>query len=109
MTLIDAVNNLYATYGKYGLDKGKLGLLICDGMENYGLSLETCYNGLRMTLGNEYNEQELFSTNEVAEMLEIDKQEALKLMQQCGIKPIESVQKSITFLYKPDKGERGKQ
>ena len=24
MTLIDAVNNLYSTYGKYGLDKGKI-------------------------------------------------------------------------------------
>ena len=53
MTLIDAVNNLYSTYGKYGLDKGKIWMLICDGMKNYGLSVETCYNGLRMTLGRE--------------------------------------------------------
>lgn len=118
MTLIDAVNNLYATYGKYGLDKGKLGLLICDGMENYGLSLETCYNGLRMTLGNEYNEKELFSTNEVAEMLDMSNEEVIQEVEKCKAELevqgedtsnyFMPAQKSIRFLYMPDKGERGK-
>ena len=85
MTLIDAVNNLYSTYGKYGLDKGKIWMLICDGMKNYGLSVETCYNGLRMTLGREYNEQELFSSDEVAEMLGVSKEEILQEIEKCKI------------------------
>lgn len=118
MTLIDAINNLYATYGKYGLDKGKLGLLICDGMGNYGLSLETCYNGLRMALGNEYNEQELFSTDEVAEMLDMSKAEVIQEIEKSKAeleakgentsKYFIPVQNSFTFLYHPNSGERGK-
>ena len=118
MTLIDAVNNLYSTYGKYGLDKGKIWMLICDGMKNYGLSVETCYNGLRMTLGREYNEQELFSSDEVAEMLGVSKEEILQEIEKCKIE-LEAkgedtsryfipVQNSFTFLYQPDNEEGGK-
>lgn len=109
MRLQDAINNIYVNYSQYGIDKAEIRRLIIDGIQNYGLSVKACYNGLRMSLGQQYSQQEIFTVDEVAEMLEIDKQEALKLMQQCGIKPIKSVQKSITFLYKPDKGERGKQ
>ena len=118
MTLIDAVNNLYSTYGKYGLDKGKIWMLICDGMKNYGLSVETCYNGLRMTLGREYNEQELFSSDEVAEMLGVSKEEILQEIEKCKIE-LEAkgedtnryfipVQNRFTFLYQPDNEEGGK-
>lgn len=113
MTLIDAINNIYATYGKYGLNKGKIGALICDGMENYGLSLETCYNGLRMSLGHEYNEQELFTTDEVAEMLDISKEEVIQEVEKCKAELEKKgedtsqyfipAQKSIKFLYTPKK------
>ena len=107
MTLIDAVNNLYSTYGKYGLDKGKIWMLICDGMKNYGLSVETCYN-----------EQELFSSDEVAEMLGVSKEEILQEIEKCKIE-LEAkgedtsryfipVQNSFTFLYQPDNEEGGK-
>lgn len=113
MTLIDAVNNLYATYGKYGFEKSQLGLLICDGMENYGLSLEACYNGMRMILGEQCHEQEIFSTDEVAEMMGISKEEAIQEIEKykAGMeargedtsKSIMPAQQSIKFLYMPKK------
>jgi hypothetical protein len=81
MTLYEAVSNLYDTYGQYGLDRGKLGLLICDGMENHGLSLEACYNGLRMALGNEYNKQERFNADEIAEMLDMSETEVMQMIE----------------------------
>lgn len=82
-------------------------------MENYGLSLEACYNGLRMSLGHELNENELFSIDEVAEMLDISKEEVLQEIEKCKAELEASgedtskyfipVQSSCKMIYFPDK------
>lgn len=78
MDLHIAINNLYSTYAKYGASRELLGELLADGVENMGFTVRQAYNGVRMVLGNLYNESELFSVSEVAEMLGVSEAEALQ-------------------------------
>ena len=52
------INNLIANYGKYGITKAELEPIIDDGIQNYDLSLEAIYSGLRMSLASAFNERE---------------------------------------------------
>lgn len=55
------INNLLANYGKYGVTRAELEPIIDDGIQNYDLSLEAIYSGLRMSLASAFNEHEYFS------------------------------------------------
>lgn len=67
MTITDAVNNLYATYSKYGVTKEFLQEMIESGLKR-GFSVRATYNGVRMCLGKETNEREYFTLDEVQEL-----------------------------------------
>ena len=43
------INNLLANYGKYGVTRAELEPIIDDGIQNYDLSLESIYSGLKMS------------------------------------------------------------
>ena len=49
------INNLLADYGKYGVTRAELEPIIDDGIQNYDLSLEAIYSGLRMSLAFAFN------------------------------------------------------
>ena len=71
MTIGTAIDNLMFNYGNMaGLDRESLKQLIRNGQEQ-GFSVQQCYNGIRFCLGLEYQQQEVFSTREAAEMLEL--------------------------------------
>lgn len=57
------INNLLANYGKYGVTRTELEPIIDDGIQNYDLSLEAIYSGLRMSLTSAFNEH--FSLDDV--------------------------------------------
>ena len=77
MTRTAAINKLYSKYNKYGITKTQLSNLIFSGL-SYNLSIKCIYNGLRFALANEFNEHELFSLDDICEMLETDKETLIK-------------------------------
>ena len=64
MERVDALANLLATYGSK-VDIDTLGNALYDGIDNYGLSVEGAYNGLRMALGKAFGVEEYFSVEDV--------------------------------------------
>lgn len=91
-----AINRLYSSYGKFGVSKDLITRLFNDGIGQQGFTPKTTYNLLRMSLGEEFRQQEYFSTKEIAEMLETTEEEIKKqiaqFQEQDGAKPIETMQ-----------------
>ena len=77
------LNNLYASYGKYGVSKAELINMIEDGINNYDLSLEAIYSGLRMSLASAFNEHEYFSLDDVMAITGESREELLQRIEQC--------------------------
>lgn len=85
-----AVNNLMNNYGKTaGLERRELERLIDSGLSK-GFSVKQCYNGIRLCLGMEYGQQEIFSEAEAEEMLNISKSELFSEMQRIGSEPVQA-------------------
>ena len=78
MTVEEAAKKLMATYSRYGADENELVRLMQEGMQNYGLSTEGAYQGLRMMLGEQYGRRELFSSKDVAAILNVSEEEAAR-------------------------------
>lgn len=78
MTIEEAAKRLMVTYSKYGTDESELIRLMQDGVQNYGLSTEGAYQGLRLMLGEQYGTRELFSPKDVAAILNISEEEAAR-------------------------------
>lgn len=76
------INNLLANYGKYGITKAELEPIIDDGIQNYDLSLEAIYSGLRMSLASAFNEHELFTMADVMAITGETKEELAKRIEQ---------------------------
>ena len=74
MTVTQAAESLYMTYSKYGVSLSVLRHLIQSGVKNYGMSTEAAYHGLRLFLGHEYNEPEIFNVTEISEITGEDEQ-----------------------------------
>ena len=97
MTIGAAIDNLMCNYGSMAeLDRESLKQLIRSGQEQ-GFTVRQCYNGIRLCLGLEYQQQEVFSTREAAEMLEISEGELLNEMLELGVKP--KKQKGKVFFF----------
>jgi hypothetical protein len=97
MTIGAAIDNLMFNYGSMAeLDRESLKQLIRSGQEQ-GFTVRQCYNGIRLCLGLEYQQQEVFSTREAAEMLEISEGELLNEMLELGVKP--KKQKGKVFFF----------
>mgnify|MGYP001024842381 CR=1 FL=1 len=76
MTTEQAIKRLYGTYGKFGISKDLITKLFMDGIGQQGFTPLATYNLLRMSLGEEFQQQEYFSVKEIAEMLEMSEEEA---------------------------------
>lgn len=77
MTVEEAADKLLRTYSAYGVRREFLIGLMEDGIRNYDLSVEAVFNGARMMLGQQLGVRELFSVQDVAEMLGTSEAEAL--------------------------------
>ena len=67
MTFEDAKKNLLLRYSKYGITEQLITDAMKDGIENYEMSVEAVYNGLRMSLSLTIagEEQEYFTIEDV--------------------------------------------
>jgi hypothetical protein len=77
LTREDVINNLLSTYSKYGITRGFLEENIESGLKE-GLSYETIYTGLRMAMGDCYNEKEYFTLADMEEALGTTEEEIIK-------------------------------
>lgn len=97
MTIETAIDNLMTNYGDMaGLDRLKLERLIESGLSE-GFSVRHVYNGIRLVLGMEYQQQEFFSASEAAEMLEVSESELFSRMAAIGAEPIKAEGKIYYF------------
>ncbi len=83
------INNLLANYGKYGVTRAELEPIIDDGIQNYDLSLEAIYSGLKMSLASAFNEHEYFSLDDVMAITGENREELLQRIEQCRQELIE--------------------
>lgn len=78
MELRDAISNLHYNYKKYGVSRSFISDMLKNGINEYGLDVETAYNGLRMLLGEKCGTTELFSVDEIQKMLGLSREETLR-------------------------------
>lgn len=79
----DVIKNIMSTYGKHGITEMVIDEQIDSGLES-GLSYQTIYTGLRMVLGNTFNEREYFTPAEMAEALGATEKEIVQQIKQLG-------------------------
>ena len=84
------INNLLMNYGKYSVTRAELEPIIDDGIQNYDLSLEAIYSGLRMSLASAFNEHEYFSLDDVMTITGESQEELLQRIEQCRQELIEA-------------------
>ena len=97
------INNLLANYGKYGVTRTELEPIIDDGIQNYDLSLETIYSGLRMSLASAFNEH--FSLDDVMAITGESREELLQRIEQCRQELIEAGENPDEY-FKPIEPQR---
>lgn len=80
MTYDDAKRNLLVNYSKYGNTESIIDDAMKDGIENYGLSVDAVYNGLRMALCETIakDEHEYFSVEDVMSMTGSTREEVIQ-------------------------------
>ena len=80
MTYNDAKRNLLVNYSKYGITESVIDDAMKDGIENYGLSVDAVYNGLRMALSVTVGrgEHEYFSIEDVMSITGETREETLQ-------------------------------
>ena len=99
------INNLLANYGKYGVTRTELEPIIDDGIQNYDLSLEAIYSGLRMSLASAFNEHEYFSLDDVMAITGESREELLQRIEQCRKELIEAGENPDEY-FKPVEPQR---
>lgn len=99
------INNLLANYGKYGVTRAELEPIIDDGIQNYDLSLEAIYSGLRISLASAFNEHEDFSLDDVMAITRESREELLQRIEQCRQELIEAGENPDEY-FKPVEPQR---
>ena len=99
------INNLLMNYGKYSVTRAELEPIIDDGIQNYDLSLEAIYSGLRMRLASAFNEHEYFSLDDVMAITGESREELLQRIEQCRQELIEAGGKPDEY-FKPIEPQR---
>lgn len=84
------INNIFANYSKYGVTKEELIQAIDDGIQNYDLSLEAMYIGLKMAFSSTFGEREYFSIDDVRAITGESREEVLQRIEQCRQELIEA-------------------
>ncbi len=102
MTKKDLLNNIKSKYGKLGIDIKAIEKIIKSG-EKQGFTYSKIYAGIRLSMYLEYGTQECFSLTEVAEIMEVSKEEALKRMEDIGAFTPSSSQERQQFIIPPTK------
>lgn len=82
MTFQEALDNLYSKYGKYGCEREFLAGLLNSGI-GHGFSVQTAYNGVRMSLAQFTGEHEYFSLEDVMEITGESREEILDRIEEC--------------------------
>ena len=77
MTIEEAADKLMATYARFGVDRREIVRLMRNGVENYDLTVESTFHGLRMVFGEQFGISETFTQKDVATMLDIGEEEAV--------------------------------
>ena len=83
MTFQEALDSLYAKYGKYGCEREFLADLLNSGIGEHEFSVRAAFNGLRMSLAHFTGEHEYFSLEDVAEITGESKGEILSRIEEC--------------------------
>lgn len=83
MTFQEALDSLYAKYGKYGCEREFLADLLNSGIGEHEFSVRAAYNGVRMSLAHFTGEHEYFSLEDVAEITGESREEILNRMENC--------------------------
>ena len=99
------INNLLTNYGKYGITRAELEPIVDDGIQNYDLSLEAIYSGLRMSLASAFNEHEYFSLDDVMAITGESREELLQRIEQCIQELIEAGENPDEY-FKPIEPQR---
>lgn len=99
------INNLLANYGKYGVTRAELEPIVDDGTQNYDLSLEAIYSGLRMSLASAFSEHEYFSLDDVMAITGESREELLQRIEQCRQELIEAGENPDEY-FKPIEPQR---
>ncbi len=97
--------NLLASYGKHGITRNELERCIDDGIQNYDLSLEAIYSGLRMSLASAFNEHEYFSLEDVMAITGESREELLQRIEQSRQELIEAGENPDDY-FKPIEPQR---
>ncbi len=106
MNKIDTIiNNLLANYGKYGVTRTELELIIDDGIQNYDLSLEAIYSGLRMSLASAFGEHEYFTLDDVMAITGESREELMQRIEQYRQELIEAGENPDDY-FKPVEPQR---
>ena len=74
MNFTDALNNLCRNYGRYAT-REQYKQMLTSGIYDYGLSVMSCYNGIRMIIGEP---DEIFTLDDVREMTGETEQELIE-------------------------------
>ena len=78
MTIEEAADKLMATYARFGVDRREIVRLMRNGVENYDLTVESTFHGLRMVFGEQFGISEVFTQKDIAIMLDISEKEAVE-------------------------------
>lgn len=82
-----AINNILRNYGELAtVDRPRLEKVFNDGLKR-GLSVKQMHNAIRLVYGVNFQQSELFSSKEVAEILELSESNFLDEIQRQEIKP----------------------
>ena len=89
MTIEKAADKLMATYARFGVDRREIVRLMRNGIEDYNLTVESTFHGLRMTLGERFGIPEAFTQKDIAVMLEISEKEAVEAIEEAKVELLE--------------------
>lgn len=86
MEFNDAKNELVKKYCKYGFTPDDFEKMMKKGIDNYGLSIEAVFNGLRMSLSTSIapDENEYFSVEDVMSMTGETREEVIQRINEMG-------------------------
>lgn len=68
MTVKTALDNLMYNYGKYGVSREIFADMLKSGIDKHGFSVRAAYTGIKMVMSEVTGEQELFTSEDVAEI-----------------------------------------
>lgn len=83
MTMKTALDNLCFNYGKYGYTRSQFKDMLCTGLE-HGLTVYGAYIGVKMIAAEYTGEQELFTSQDIAELTGETVQEVNERIEEYG-------------------------